>query len=365
MSRDRTALFLSARLFVVIIAPALALAATILLSRALPGGAQLSYRGGSQERSALYLYDVVHHIERQLPTRPSELYLPRWSADGSHFSFIEKDDVPTSSDVIVQYAPRGNVLRAYVPPLTMPMSIQIPPASSGATRELFFGIGAVAAGPHATTNLAWVNTGQEVRVHTIDDLPSQFTTMHHLGDNLLRIATVRSRNMIVYDIQLPDFEFVREQRWDARFTDASRPVFSPDMSSVVLSAAQPGSSSYDLYRFDIGSEEIFRLTDVRTANETHPAWSPDGAQIAYRHIADGPQFIYVINRDGSGARVVYQHPTARIHELHWSPSGDMLAFLIAQPGQHELCILRFADETSTCPVRSERLDEVAWRPRSG
>ena len=42
------------------------------------------------------------------------------------------------------------------------------------------------------------------------------------------------------------------------------------------------------------------LTNVRTSTDVHPAWSPDGAKIAFTSTRDGNSEIYVMNADGTG-----------------------------------------------------------------
>jgi Tol biopolymer transport system component len=55
-----------------------------------------------------------------------------------------------------------------------------------------------------------------------------------------------------------------------------------------------------------------------------PAWSPDGAAIAFQAGA-GPVTLHVVDRDGSGDRIVVECPQ-QIDSLAWSPDGRYLAF---------------------------------------
>ncbi len=62
------------------------------------------------------------------------------------------------------------------------------------------------------------------------------------------------------------------------------------------------------------------------ANASSPAFSPDGARIAYYHWSDG---IYVANADGTNARKIVGETNAKY--LAWSHDGRWLAFS-SQPG---------------------------------
>ena len=78
-----------------------------------------------------------------------------------------------------------------------------------------------------------------------------------------------------------------------------------------------------------GSGSLRRVTDTTTGASRAPAWSPDGATIAYESNSDGTLEVFTIpaaTTAGTGTRrsanavgVNYQNPS-------WSPSGARIAF---------------------------------------
>ena len=62
--------------------------------------------------------------------------------------------------------------------------------------------------------------------------------------------------------------------------DHREPRFSPDGRSIVFSSDRGGTGSYGIFRYELDSGAITPLTDS-AAEEAMPAWSPDGARIAY------------------------------------------------------------------------------------
>ena len=62
------------------------------------------------------------------------------------------------------------------------------------------------------------------------------------------------------------------------------------------------------------------------ADDSGPAWAPDGRKIAFLSRRDGRLEIYVVNADGTGLRRLTNSPRGEYGPT-WSPDGRKIAFL--------------------------------------
>lgn len=84
----------------------------------------------------------------------------------------------------------------------------------------------------------------------------------------------------------------------------------------------------DIFVLDRATGHLRNLTQTKGVAERSPAWSPDGAQLAYFSDASGEYELDLRAADGTGvARAIRieDHPTFYRH-IDWSPDGKRLAF---------------------------------------
>jgi TolB protein len=104
--------------------------------------------------------------------------------------------------------------------------------------------------------------------------------------------------------------------------DAVRPVWSPDGRSIASNEYYDGTYAIWVLNAN-GGGELKVTPGWRFAG---PAWSRDGRRIAHTHLDSGA--VFVVNRDGSGRRVLARMKGAkRSWGVAWSPDGRRIAFV--------------------------------------
>ena len=112
----------------------------------------------------------------------------------------------------------------------------------------------------------------------------------------------------------------------------SYPSFSPDGSQVAFTLNGEKQDNWDIYVKVVGSEPPLRLT-TNPAEDTSPAWSPDGRWIAFdRLLPGGKVAVVLISPLGGPERILtemyFNEGTgARGPFLAWSPDSRWLAMV--------------------------------------
>jgi Tol biopolymer transport system component len=121
------------------------------------------------------------------------------------------------------------------------------------------------------------------------------------------------------------------------------PSWSPNGTKIAFATARDGD--FEIYVMDV-------LTDMNgipfganpvnlsrnAALDSGPAWSPDGAKIAFWSDRGGNRDIYIMNADGTGQERLTFDP-ATDSSPSWSPDGTMIAFRSQRDGDSEIFVM--------------------------
>ena len=95
----------------------------------------------------------------------------------------------------------------------------------------------------------------------------------------------------------------------------------------VLALESDSGGDWDIYLLDVGTNRLFNLT--RLSGDDHaPAWSPDGARLAFNadRDGDGRAELYIVDADGRNLQALEVRDGHNWRPV-WSPDGGELAFI--------------------------------------
>ena len=181
---------------------------------------------------------------------------------------------------------------------------------------------AVASANSKRSQLAIMNSDGsgvvELRVHGSD--PS-------LSPDGTSIAYCSSRETLYSEIYVMNSDGTGDHKiTNINTGDACGPVWSHDGKKIAFYAfalSQP-SRNPQIWLMDPGGSNQKKLTD----HGMDPTWSPDDKQIAFASKRDGIFQIYAMNADGSNLRRLTKH-NAEDSNPAWAPDGAAIAYISA------------------------------------
>lgn len=114
------------------------------------------------------------------------------------------------------------------------------------------------------------------------------------------------------------------------------PAYSPDGASVAFATSQDGNS--ELYKLDLTTKALMRLT-THSAGDLSPAWSSTGRELAFVSDRGGGPQVYLMNADGSNVRRLTFEGDYNAAPA-WSPKGNWIAYVCrTEDRQYKLCLI--------------------------
>ena len=148
---------------------------------------------------------------------------------------------------------------------------------------------------------------------------------------------------------------------------SAEPTAEPEPIPCNVAFDTDRDGNWEIYVMGPDGENPTNLTN-NPADDTNPAFSPDGTRIAFTsnrpNETGGGQFVYVMNADGSGVRQLSQEEFSS--GANWSHDGNMIAYntddiyVTKADGSGESILLVHNDQINRNPVWSPDDSQIAW-----
>jgi len=279
-----------------------------------------------RRRSNLWIVNVDGSDHRPLTTGNENHHSPRWSPDGDRLLYLSGEE--HTAQVYCRWMDTGQTARL----------AQLPGPASG---------------------IAWSQDGSRIAFSMPISAPVEpFVKMPAKPRGAEWAESAKVITKVLYridgigylkDMYFHVFVLTADGGTPRQITSGNYhhrdPRWTPDGETLVFSANRHDDWEYEprnseVYSVDLSTREIVALTD-RKGPDTAPAVSPDGAKIAYLGFDDHYQgyevtHLYVMNRDGSGGRLVTGEFDRDVGNPVWSRDGSGLYFQYDDQGNTKL-----------------------------
>jgi dipeptidyl aminopeptidase/acylaminoacyl peptidase len=118
-----------------------------------------------------------------------------------------------------------------------------------------------------------------------------------------------------------------------------RPAWSPDGARIAFFSLRSGN--YDIWVMNADGGNQRQLTDD-LADDRRPAWSPDGKHLAFDSDRAGSRDVWIMDGDGGNPRPLTSGPAQDSFPV-WSPDGSQIAFYSLEGGVLDIWVVAVKD----------------------
>jgi len=138
------------------------------------------------------------------------------------------------------------------------------------------------------------------------------------------------------------------------------PAWSPDGARLAFNGLLWSSQRCGLYVARADGSDMQQISD--RCDYDRPAWSPDGTRLAFS--PSDRDTIYVVNADGSNLRPLFSFsPVRPVGNPTWSPDGTQLAFDVLELSDSNYIYVMNADGSGAHSLRNTAGgSSPAWSP---
>ncbi|MFO1407327.1 MAG: Tol-Pal system beta propeller repeat protein TolB [Steroidobacteraceae bacterium] len=212
----------------------------------------------------------------------------------------------------------------------------------------------------------------EVRVEDWRLLKADYVVVGHLGDagatvdvELVNVRT--GQRMLAESVPVDGrpLRAVAHQVSDLVYERLTgiRGAFGTRLAYVAVDGRAPNRT----FRLVVSDADGYNPRTVAESAQPlmSPAWSPDGASLAYVSFEGGTSAVYV-QRLASGERSRVSARSGVNGAPAWSPDGGRLALTLSRDGNLDIYVLELGSQVLTRITTDEAIDtEAAWSPDGG
>ena len=279
-------------------------------------------------RSTLWIVGVDGGDHRPLTSGHRNDASPRWSPDGRRLAFVSRDE-NGHAQIFLRWMDTGQTAQL-TSLLRTPQSLTWSPDGQGLAFTMFV--------PDRSQPFASMPDKPEGA--TWADPPRVIQKLVYREDGEGYVDPGYTHLFVV-----PADGGTPRQLTTGAFNHNGRPAWMPDGKSLLITGNRHADAEYqpldsEIYEVSVADGSIRPLTDRRGPDRA-PTVSPDGRRVAYVGFDDRYQGyqvtrLYVMNRDGSGARLVTGAFDRDVESPVWSSDGKGVFFSTSDRGNGKI-----------------------------